>query len=333
MISWSYQRVRLNLIKCHGSANDFVLIEELDRPVFSEANRVYLSKLLSARYGLFGSDGVLFVQSSSVADVKMRMFNPDGSEAQTCGNGLRCVARFASERLGKQAFTIETMKGMSQARREAEISPGVATYAVEIGPFSTNARDLPLVVESPTLLDTMIPALSPELRFTAISAPNPHLIATVEHIDVSALSDLGRKAAAIPEVLPEGANVSFLRVLDREHIAVATFERGAGLTRSCGSAMASSTLAACLLGRCDFGAWLWTYNRGGLVRTRAVRDGSNHSVWLSGNATFVYSAQVEWDGARLAPAFQGCLNVPEITAYQGVLEAGERVVDAGPDGP
>ena len=327
MIDFGYQRVRVNLIKCHGSANDFVLIEELERSVFSEANRIYLSKLLCARYGLFGSDGVLFVQSSNIADVKMRMFNPDGSEAQTCGNGLRCVARFASERLGKEAFTIETMKGVSRARRDPEIAPGVATYAVEIGPFSTDVRDLPLQVEPQTFLDAVIPALSPSLRFTAIAAPNPHLVAMVEHIDLAELSALGRKAAALPDVLPEGANVSFLRVLDRQRVAVATFERGAGLTRSCGSAMASSTLAACLLGRADFGEWLWTYNRGGFVRTRALREGGNYSVWLSGNATFVYSAQVEWAGERFAPAFQGCLNVPEIAAYQGVLEEGERVVD------
>jgi diaminopimelate epimerase len=326
MISLSYKRVRLNVIKCHGSANDFVLIDELEKVVFSEAERVYLSKLFSARYGLFGSDGVLFVQSSAVADVRMRMFNPDGSEAQTCGNGLRCVARFASERLGKEAFAIETMKGVSQARREAEMAPGVATYAVEIGPLSTDVRSLPLLVESQTLLDAVIPALSPELRFTAISAPNPHLVAMVGEVDISELSELGRKAAALPEVLPEGANVSFCRVLDRGRIGVATFERGAGLTRSCGSAMASSTLAACLLGRADFGEWLWTYNRGGFVRTRAVRSGSDYSVWLNGNATFVYSAQVEWDGGRLAPSFQGCLNVPEITAYQVVLEEGERVM-------
>ncbi len=318
----------MNLIKCHGSANDFVLVDELEKVVFSEAERVYLAKLLSARYGLFGSDGVLFVQSSSVADVKMRMFNPDGSEAQTCGNGLRCVARFASERLGKEAFTIETMKGVSQARREAEISPGVATYSVEIGPFSTNARDLPLRVETETLIDSLIPALSSDLRFTAISAPNPHLIAMIEKMDYSELSGLGRKIPTLPEVLPEGANVSLCSVLDRGRLAVATFERGTGLTMSCGSAMASSTLAACLLGRSDFGEWLLTYNRGGFVRTRAARSGSDYSVWLNGNATFVFSAQVEWDGERgvFGPAFQGCLHVPEITAYQAVLEVGERVM-------
>ena len=197
--------------------------------MFSEAERVYLSKLFSARYGLFWlGRRVIWFRAALSPMSRMRMFNPDGPEAQTCGNGFSAWRGFASERLGKEAFAIETGKGVSQARREAEMAPGVATYAVEIGPLSTDVRSLPLLVESQTLLDAVIPALSPELRFTAISAPNPHLVAIWSaKWTFQSCRNWGGKLPRFPRFSSGAGAMSASAGCWTAGVIVATFERGA----------------------------------------------------------------------------------------------------------
>jgi diaminopimelate epimerase len=319
--------MEIDILKCHGSANDFVLIDEFDGEIFDEPDRPLLARLICDRSGALGSDGVLFVQKSDKATVRMRMFNPDGSEPQTCGNGLRCVARFAAERLSRNEITIETMKGISAAAAEAEISPGVRTYSVELGPFSTRAKDLPLSIGSDTLINGRLTPLSERLAFTAVSAPNPHLIALVDKIDRSELEELGNRASQLPEILPEKANVSLCRIIDRRTLAVATFERGAGLTLSCGSAMAASTLVACMLEHGAFGEWISVFNRGGFIHARATKGaGGDYRVFISGNATFVFSAKIELDLEKqmLAKSPDYLTNSGEISAYSKVQRSGEE---------
>jgi len=119
--------MKLKILKCHGSGNDFILINEYQGLEFSEQERITLSLTLCDRAGILGADGILFFQNSDKADGKMRMFNPDGSEAEMCGNGLRCIGRFACEQLGKDAVLIETLKGTSNVTKNKNIHKGVQT--------------------------------------------------------------------------------------------------------------------------------------------------------------------------------------------------------------
>lgn len=316
----------LSIVKCHGSGNDFVLIDEMAGEIFAEEQRPVLAQLLCDRRGTVGADGVLFVQKSSKTDARMRMFNADGSEAQTCGNGLRCVARFAAERLGRNAVSIETMRGISAAAAEADIAPGVKTYSVELGPFSIKTKDLPLIVDTESLIHAKLAPLSESLLFTAVSAPNPHLIAMVDRIDMAELERLGKRASDLPGVLPERANVSFCRILDGKGLAVATFERGSGLTQSCGSAMGASVLAACIAGDIPFGSWVPVFNRGGYIEACATHpQPDSYRVVTKGNATVVFTAmlRVDLDRMSLGSAIESVAHDDEIAAYGMVQETGQ----------
>jgi diaminopimelate epimerase len=130
--------------------------------------------------------------------------------------------------------------------------------------------------------------------FTAVAMPNPHLVAFVDRVDEAELVALGRWCEAAPALVPQRANVSFVEVR-AGGLFVRTFERGVGLTDSCGSAMAASVFAAADAGHVAFGADVTVFNKGGLVRGRADQDGEGAVVTIAGNATFLYDASVEVD--------------------------------------
>jgi len=323
-------RQSLRFIKCHGSGNDFVMIDELSGPALRESDRGAFAQLICDRRGSVGADGVLFVLPSERADALMRMFNADGTEAQMCGNGLRCVARLLAERLGRDSMTIETLKGVTSASVEKPLAPGVFTTQAEIGPVSLDPRSVPLVMPGTDFIDRAIPELSPDLRFTAVSAPNPHIIARTPSLDDAVLSAAGAMANSYIPILPERANVSLFAPRDRHSLVISTYERGVGLTASCGSAMAATTLVACLLGEAAWGEQITVYNKGGFVRTRAERQSSSYRLWLSGNATFVYAAAVDFDLSKgaILRVDRDVVSTNEGEAYSLILEKGRAVLGA-----
>ena len=321
--------MNLEIIKCHGSGNDFVMIDETDGELFSEAQRPQLARLLCDRNGIVGADGVLFAQKSEKADIRMRMFNADGSEPQTCGNGLRCIARLGAEKFGLSDLTIKTMKGVSAARVEPQLKPGVATFSVELAPISIETRSIPLAVNESRWVTSKLNALSDKLLFTAVSAPNPHLIAFVDHIDLKELEALGKRVLELTDLLPEGANLSLAEIIDKESLAVSTFERGSGLTLSCGTAMGSSTLAASLAGYIPFGTWVSVFNRGGFVKTQAIREaGERYRILLQGNATYVFKASIpiDLDKMTASQSFPREECKAENDAYGSILTAGQEMM-------
>src|SRR4051794_39562007 len=161
--------MKIDLIKCHGSGNDFLLIDEMDRNIsFTEEEREQLTKLLCNRQSELGADGILFVLNSEQSDARMRVFNSDGSEASMCGNGLRCVARYVCEKYHKEEAVIETMKAHLQVKRQDDLYSGIPTYMVEISPVSFQLEDLPLQLQQETLKHEKILSLSDRLSFTAL---------------------------------------------------------------------------------------------------------------------------------------------------------------------
>lgn len=321
--------MKLQILKCHGSGNDFILINEYNEILFSEEQRVILSKVLCDREGegVLGADGILFFQNSESADGKMRMFNPDGSEAEMCGNGLRCIGRFACEILDKDSVLIETLKGASGVIKDKNIHQGVAAYQAELSTISLNTGDIPILVNSESLINQPLPALSADLKFTAVSMPNPHIVSIVESVSDSELEEIGEKANQLSKYFPKGVNVNFCQILDDGTIFVRTYERGVGLTNSCGSGMSASSLVFCLLGHYPFGKSIDVYNRGGLVRCEArVNDRFQYSVFLSGNATFVFSSVIAFEFPSVSDVIQYCgkIFVDEIQNYGRLIEYSEQ---------
>lgn len=275
--------MRFAFTKCHGSGNDFPLIDAraiaLDDPDWARVARV-----LADRNGPVGGDGLLLLVAGDAGHAfGMRMFNSDGSEAETCLNGLRCVARAGFEALGVDAAKVKLKTSSAEVAREAALAPGVVTVRTIVGPASTGLADIGLTGP--------LSELPSDRDFTAVAMPNPHLVTFVDKVDEAELVALGEYCETGPSLIPGRANVSFVELRGGD-LYVRTFERGVGLTNSCGSAMAASVLAAGLTGRVPPGIEMRVFNKGGLVRGRADAD---RIVTISGNATFLYDADIEID--------------------------------------
>lgn len=287
--------MQMSFIKCHGSGNDFPLIDSRALTL-SDGEWATVARLLANRGGPVGGDGLLLLTPGDDAhDFGMRMFNPDGSEAETCLNGLRCTARLGFELTGLNEARVRLKTSSATARRCEPIADGVVTIETRAGPASTDPGDVGVKVDSP-IVDSVVAGLPSERAFTGVAMPNPHLIAFVDSIDEAELVALGDWCEAGPDLIPARANVSFV-VVDPHGLFVRTYERGVGLTNSCGSAMAASAFAAGLTGRKGFGEAVTIRNRGGMVVAEAQAPESGGLVSIRGNATFTYDAGVEIDPA------------------------------------
>ncbi len=280
-------------IKCHGSGNDFPLIDARAAPL-PDSDWAGVARALADRGGPVGGDGLLLLTAGDADHAfGMRMFNSDGSEAETCLNGLRCTARLGFELLGLDAARVRLKTSSAEVAREAGLAPGVVTVRTRAGPAG---RDIGLTGP--------VSGLPSKREFVTVSMPNPHLVSFVESIDEAELVALGEWCEAAPALVPQRANVSFVEMRGAD-LFVRTFERGVGLTDSCGSAMAASVFAAALTRRVAFGTEINVFNKGGLVRGSAGADGF---VTIAGNATFLYDATIEVDPAA------GIADAPRVLA-------------------
>jgi diaminopimelate epimerase len=289
-------KVQIDLIKGHGSGNDFLIIDEISNNYsFTENQRAELARLLCNRETELGADGILFVMKSDHAEGRMRVFNADGSEASMCGNGLRLVARTICEKYKLETAVIETMKADLKVGKKAELSPNVETYQVEISPVLFELEKLPLRINKTELINEKLPELSADLLFTALAVPNPHLISLIESniLQTDTQRIISEKVNGPNDLFPDGVNVSFVKVMNHGNIYVRTFERGVGFTNACGTAMSASSLVTCLNGFNDFEKIIQVYNNGGMVQCVVHESAGVYTMDLIGNATYLYEAQVK----------------------------------------
>lgn len=272
-------------IRCHGSGNRFLLFDAVAEPRL-EALALHprlIERLCTEPRRM---DGVLLTVCVG-EEYGMRMFNTDGSEAEMCGNGIRCVARQAQHYVGDTVsdFTLWSGGHSHLIRHEAPIFGSIPTYRVEIA-IRTATADFPSSLEGGAWIGRPIPDLDEALRFTYLNLGNPHLVAEVDAIDLEKLTALGERVKQLTELLPKGVNVSLFRHTANQTIYTATYERGVGLTSSCGTAMTACSTAACLLGLCRTEQPIRVLNSGGMVRCECRRKGGEITTSLSGNATF-----------------------------------------------
>lgn len=273
----------LDLIKCHGSGNDFFIIDETVTPL-QQTDRVEISKLICNRNNeLGGSDGVLFYLEPKDADSEMKMFNPDGTQPEMCGNGIRCHARYAFEKNHKSPMIVKTPKAKLNIIKNIDIYPGIPTYETDIAPVSFEPDTISSYFEKP-IINASIPNFFEEMRFTAISVPNPHLIRIVDEIDEDELIMVG-KAANSGKPFSAGINVSFVKKIDSKKIFVMTYERGVGITNACGTAMSASTYVSAYLNLVPFLEYIDVCNKGGKVQCKAINE-KKPVIKLNGNATY-----------------------------------------------
>jgi len=320
--------VKINFIKCHGSGNDFIMIDETidENGSIAELFRKDMAIALCDRNSGIGADGILFYLHSESADCRMRMLNPDGGEAEMCGNGLRCIGRYCIEKLRRKKITVETMKAILSVETGEQIYDGIETFKAEIGPISLDPRSLPMEEESDTFIGKPINDLPENLKFTALSVPNPHIITIVDSIDEKTVNQCGIKANNSKN-FPKGVNVSFVRLLDKNRIFVITYERGVGITYSCGTAMSASAYVAALNNIVDGNKPISVFNKGGMVVCNVFKDKNN--MLLQGNATFVFEASVEMNESfnSVKKQYEGKVRLDEVDAYAKLQEYAISVIE------
>ncbi len=286
---------KIKFILCHGSGNKFVMFDAIKENLESFINADFVQKVCQC----IACDGVLFaVRSQQSGIYQMRMFNTDGSEAEMCGNGIRCVARLINELyIGLSEFEVISGGDTFALRSERAMAKGVSTYSVEI-PIYTYSDDFTL--NESRFVGKRIETLDTELYFTYLNLGNPHIVALCENIDLEQLSRIGERVKSLKSIFPNGVNVSVMKYVADQKIYVATFERGVGLTPSCGTAMTASCSASVMLGVCREDLEVEVQNRGGAVYcTTTISEDGEFQTRLKGNATFDSVGEVSDQGELL----------------------------------
>ena len=316
MDDYTLNRMKFDYIKCHGSGNEFVMVDAIKHNL-DGVNLAAFARFICNRETSLGADGVLLLVKKNDL-FGMRMFNPDGSEAEMCGNGIRCVARLAEEYVGERVFDMFSGKNIYGIVRAEDIYPAMPTYGVDLG-VRLASSDFGFAEGKESFVSQKIERLDETLLWTAINVGNPHIVAEVEAIDYDHLTKLGERVLELKEEFPKGINVSLVKVLGKNRIFVATYERGAGITASCGTAMTSSATAMALNGRCDYGKIIEVENRGGAVRCICHKDGGLHTQ-LIGNASYISYGEVSTENGEFTYEEQGEFN-EEIALYNDFLKA------------
>ena len=238
--------------KMQGLGNDYVYIDCINGKEPIDIKN--LTNRLSNRHFGVGSDGLILLCKSKVADLKMRMFNSDGSEAQMCGNGIRCVAKLAYE-LGlicEEITTIETLSGIKTLKLNI-VNGKVKTVEVDMGAPILEATKIP-VSSSAKIEDKKVKAevkvKNKKIELTCVSMGNPHAVTFVNNIKNFKVAEYG-PILENADIFPEKANIEFVEVVDKNNIKMRVWERGSGETLACGTGACSSVAASRLNGYTD----------------------------------------------------------------------------------
>lgn len=230
-------------VRSHGLGNDYFV---LDSSAISFTVTPAVTRLLCDRnYGV-GSDGILLLTKSSRADFGLRILNPDGSEAEKSGNGLRIFAKYLYEHghTRNKTFKIDTLGGVVTAELEVSESGRVPFVTVEMGQAVFNSKDIPVAGEEREVVDEEIRVNGEIARFTAVSVGNPHCVVFVDELDEGFTRKLG-PLLENHELFPNRINVQFVKVLTPEKVSILIWERGAGYTLASGSS-SCAVAAACV---------------------------------------------------------------------------------------
>lgn len=235
----------MKFTKMQGCGNDYVYVNCLEESI---ENRPDFAIRVSNRNFGVGSDGLICICPSEIADFKMDMYNADGSQAQMCGNGIRCVAKYVFDKglTDKTCLTIETGAGIKNLVLYVE-NGRVSTVRVEMGAPELRPLHIPIAEQGKDFIDRPVVVGQKEYRLTALSVGNPHAVVFVEDVDSLDLKALGPKFENHP-LFPERVNTEFVQVLDRSHLKMRVWERGSGETLACGTGATACFVAAALCG-------------------------------------------------------------------------------------
>ena len=233
----------IKFTKMHGLGNDYVYIDAINQKIENESS---LAKFVSNRHFGIGSDGLILICKSDIADFKMRMFNSDGSEAEMCGNGIRCVGKFVYDKglTDKTIVKIETLAGIKTLVLNTKDGK-VETARVDMGEPILETEKIPVISKEQPVKNLELEAENKKFKFTCVSMGNPHAITIVENTKEFDVEKYG-KILEVDKAFPKKANIEYAQIIDKENIKMRVWERGAGETLACGTG-ACATAVACNL--------------------------------------------------------------------------------------
>lgn len=274
----------MKFTKMHGCGNDYVYVNCFEETV---ADPAALSQTISDRHFGIGSDGLVLICPSEVADCKMRMFNPDGSESEMCGNASRCVGRYVYDRgiVKKETITLETLAGIKVIKVQLNDKGQADMLTVDMGEPILAPKDIPVLADNEPVTGLTLNSCGRDFDFTCVSMGNPHAVTFIEE-DVKEF-DL-EKYGPVLEVdshFPRKCNVEFVNIVDDTHLKMRVWERGTGETLACGTGTCATVVAANINGICPRVPVEVELVGGKLTIHWSEED--NH-VYMTGPATFVF---------------------------------------------
>ncbi|MCK4239984.1 MAG: diaminopimelate epimerase [Candidatus Atribacteria bacterium] len=284
--------MKINFIKMHGIGNDFILIDCLHKSLGDSSFLSYLTKKLCDRNFGIGADGLMLILPSSKADLRMRIFNFDGSEAQMCGNGIRCFAKYAYENklISKNKFAVETLAGIITPELIFQNlkDKKVLRIKVNMGSPKLRKREIPMAGEdTPTVVDKTL-KINPDqiFKITCVSMGNPHCIIFVNDVKSISVSEIGPHIEN-HSLFPERINVEFVQILNKKEMDIRVWERGVGETFACGTGACAALVAAVLNKKTDRQALI--HLPGGDLNIQWADDGN---IYMTGPAELVFRGEI-----------------------------------------
>jgi diaminopimelate epimerase len=235
----------MKFTKMHGLGNDFVVVDGFSEHV-PDAEKLTV-EICDRRTGV-GADGLIIIMPSDKADFKMHYINSDGSLAEMCGNGIRCLSKYVYEHglTDSTEFMVETLGGLS--RQALKVQDGrVVEVGVDMGRPSFLRSQIPMLGEEGKVVDEPLDVDGKQYRITALSTGNPHAVMFVDNVEKAPLSEIGPKVERHPS-FPNRTNVEFVEVIDRDNIRMRIWERGCGETLASGSGASASAVASIVNG-------------------------------------------------------------------------------------
>jgi len=276
----------MRFTKMEGLGNDYIYFNSIEESIEDPARA---AKILCDRHFKIGGDGIVLILRSEKADFRMRMFNADGSEAEMCGNAIRCVAKYVYDKrlTQKEALSIETLAGVLILY--LTIENGVVTKVrVDMGEPILKGTQIPVAIDKEKIIGEPLSVGGKTLSINCVSMGNPHSIIFVDEITDEHVLTLGPEIET-HKLFPKKVNVEFVKVLNRNEVEMRVWERGTGETIACGTGASAVAVAAALNGLTERDVTV--HLRGGDLDIAWAEDGH---VFMTGPANFAFEGEVEW---------------------------------------
>lgn len=283
--------MNIHFTKMHGIGNDYVYVDGFKETI---PNPNAFSRYISDRHFGIGSDGLILILPSDIADFKMRIFNADGSEGKMCGNGTRCVGKFVYENgyTTSTSITLETLSGIKHLKLNVE-GQEVVSVEVNMGKATLIPKEIPVLSDLDQFINQPLTINDVVYHITCVSTGTPHAVTYCKDVSKLALEAIGPKFEFNP-IFPERVNTEFVEVIDEHTLKMRVWERGSGETWACGTGACAVVVSSVVNGYCKQGEEVLVHLRGGDLYITYQNDGT---VLMKGPATTVFTGTIEYKEA------------------------------------